>query len=207
MEKETKTPPPKKIFFFTSSEHGQCQVVLAVAHELLLLQKYEIHIMSFGPLAKRIVELNDAVTTILSKGPTSSDSPLSQATFHTIPGLASLDALSKKSPEIGPHGPGISGAIFLYTVIVPAVFKTWNGPEYMAGYDACLATLKSVNPDLIVAEPLICQGLEACKFLGRGYVVLSPNTFKDVLKKDQSLWARLTKIPALVPLSCPPLDR
>jgi UDP:flavonoid glycosyltransferase YjiC (YdhE family) len=47
----------KKVMFLTASEYGESNVVLAVAYELLLRQKYEVHIASFSPLESRVRRL------------------------------------------------------------------------------------------------------------------------------------------------------
>lgn len=46
----------QRILFFTSSEYGQANVILAVSYELLILQKYEVHIASFAPLQRVCIE-------------------------------------------------------------------------------------------------------------------------------------------------------
>lgn len=112
----------KRILFFTSSEYGQANVILAVAHELLSLQRYQIHIASFAPLRQRVQSLNDTV----SKGK-------SPAIFHTIDGLAALEALTLKNEFIGPFPPGVRGAMNTYRMTLPAMADTWTEQEVSGG--------------------------------------------------------------------------
>ncbi|KUJ12323.1 UDP-Glycosyltransferase/glycogen phosphorylase [Mollisia scopiformis] len=176
----------KKITFFTSSEYGQANVILAVVYELLLLQAYEIDIASFAPLKNRIQDINALVSN--------NSSP---ARFHTVTGLSALEALTAKKEFIGPYRPGIRGASDTYRVTLPAIATTWDENDYMTGLESCINILRSISSDLIVVDPLMSQGLEACKALSRNYVVLSPNTFQEICKKQQPLFTQLCRWPAV----------
>ncbi|XMA17233.1 hypothetical protein WAI453_010024 [Rhynchosporium graminicola] len=177
---------PKRILFFTSSEYGQANVVLAVASELLNMQKYEIHIASFSPLRRRVDELNKL---------TPRDGL--RSVFHSIACPAALDALVAKNEFIGPYSPGVRGAIKTYKVTLPAMASTWTEAEYMSSYQRCLDIINSVDPNIIVVDPLMSQGLEACNTLSRKRVVLSPNTFLELLRKEQPIYSQLFKIPTV----------
>ncbi|KAH6713845.1 hypothetical protein BKA61DRAFT_51293 [Leptodontidium sp. MPI-SDFR-AT-0119] len=168
----------RNILFFTSSEYGQANVILAVAYELLALQQYEVHIASFEPLRQRVDGLNklfpqDGIAVI----------------FHSIVGQAALNALVAKDEFIGPYSPGVRGALNTYRVTLPAMADTWTEAEYMSSYQSCLDIVSSVEPNIIIADPLMSQGLEACNTLSRKHVILSPNTFLELLRKKQSLFS------------------
>ncbi|KAK0120064.1 hypothetical protein ONS95_011477 [Cadophora gregata] len=180
------TGKQKRILLFTSSEYGQANVILAVSHELLILQEYEVHIASFAPLQKRINELNE----LLPEHGTA-------AVFHAITGPAALDALAAKDEFIGPFPPGVTGALNTYRLTLPAMADTWSESEYMSSYWRCLDIVGSVEPDIIVVDPLMSQGLEACNTLSRKHVVLSPNTFLELLRKKQSLFSQFFTIPTI----------
>jgi len=167
----------KKILCLTSSEYGQANVILAVAYELLLRREYEVHIASFESLRGRIKDLNDLAET---------DHPTA-ASFHAVPGPSALEALAAKDEFIGPYPPGIRGALDTYRVTLPAIATTWNEHGYMLGYEGCIQILQAVNPDIIVVDPLFSQGLEACTKLSQSCVVLSPNTFQEILRKKQPI--------------------
>ncbi|KAH9214129.1 hypothetical protein DL95DRAFT_504496 [Leptodontidium sp. 2 PMI_412] len=152
----------RNILFFTSSEYGQANVILAVAYELLALQQYEVHIASFEPLRQRVDGLNklfpqDGIAVI----------------FHSIVGQAALNALVAKDEFIGPYSPGVRGALNTYRVTLPAMADTWTEAEYMSSYQSCLDIVSSVEPNIIIADPLMSQGLEACNTLSRKHVILT----------------------------------
>lgn len=191
MEEQKVKEKPKSVLLLTNSEYGQANVILAVAYELLLRQRYEVHIASFAPLKARIPELNDSATSYAG-------GKFNGATFHLVPGPSAQEGLLAKGEFIGPFPPGLSGAIDCYRVTLPAMATTWDGPEYMIGYNSCLDIMKSVNPDLIVCDPLMSQGLEACNTLSRDCVVLSPNTFREIMAKQQPIVPTFFRYPAFV---------
>ena len=181
----------KRVLFFTSSEYGQANVILAVAYELLLRQKYDVHIASFAPLKNRIPELNEQASL-------DSDGKAGAATFHLVNGPSAQEALLARDEFIGPFPPGVRGAIDCYRTTLPAMATTWEGNVYMSGYTWCLNILDTVHPDLIVCDPLMSQGLEACNTRSRDCVVLSPNTFREIMAKQQPVFPNFFRYPAFV---------
>jgi hypothetical protein len=177
-------PGRKRIMFLTSSEFGQANVILAVAYELLLRQEYDVHIASFAPLEGRIHNLN----VLLPQNAT-------PATFHTIAGPSLSQCLEEKNEAIGPFPPGIMGALKTYRITLPAMATGWDITQYMVGYESCLETLRDVDPDLIIIEPGFFPGLDACTTLSRKYVVLSPNTFQEILRYRQPKFNLLCRNP------------
>ena len=153
---------PKKVLFFTNSEHGQANVVLATA-QALIERGCDIHIASFSPLAARIEEITGA-------------------TFHEIHGESMMQALrnhfSEESQLI--HGTGVREATRMYPLLMNAVC-VWEGDEYIKGYLSAKKIIEDVEPDIIVIERLSAQAMDACKKLGRKYVLLSPVTYKETL--------------------------
>jgi hypothetical protein len=168
-------PRRKRILFLTSSEYGQANVILAVAHELLLRQEHDIHIASYPSLQGRVKDLNALVP-----------SNTSPATFHIVAEPSLSQCLEQKNEFIGPYRPGIRGALKTYRVTLPAMVTGWGISEYMVGYQSCVEILRGLDANLIVIEPGMFQALDACKTLSRNYVVLSPNTFQEILRYRQS---------------------
>jgi hypothetical protein len=181
----------KRLLFLTSSEYGQANVILAVAYEFLLLQIYDVHIASFAPLKNRIPELNKVASS-------NSAGKASTAKFHLVAGPSAQEALLARDEFIGPFPPGVCGAIDCYKTTLPAMATTWEGTVYMSGYSSCLDVLDTVNPDLIVCDPLMSQGLEACNTRSRDCVVLSPNTFREIMAKQQPIFPTIFRYPAFV---------
>jgi hypothetical protein len=97
----------KRVLFLTASEYGEANVVLAVAYELLLRQKYEVHIGSFSPLQSRVEELNS-----LAAIP-------NPAVFHTVAGPSINEILTARDDFFGPYPPGIRGAIDSFKLLYP----------------------------------------------------------------------------------------
>jgi hypothetical protein len=181
----------KKVLFMTNSEYGQANVILAVAYEFLLRQRYDIHIASFAPLKGRIPALNELASC-------NSGGKASIATFHLIAGPSAQEALLERDEFIGPFPPGLRGAKDSYRTTLPAMATTWEGPVYMTGYASCINILDSIKPDLIACDPLMSQGLEACKARSRDVVVLSPNTFREIMAKQQPFLSTLFRYPVFV---------
>jgi hypothetical protein len=49
-----------RILFFTNSESGQANVMLATLHELLIHDEYDIHLASFAPIPSRLAAFLEA---------------------------------------------------------------------------------------------------------------------------------------------------
>lgn len=155
-------PQPKKVLFFTNSERGQANVVLATAHTLIQ-RGCSVHIASFSPLASRVAELTGA-------------------TFHQLHGESILQALLHYFTHESQlfHGTGVREATRMYPLLMNMVC-VWEGDEYIRGYLSAKKIIEDVEPDVVVVEKLCAQAMDACKKLNRNFVLLSPNTFKETL--------------------------
>jgi hypothetical protein len=60
------------------------------------------------------------------------------------------------------------------------------------------AVIGSVEPDCIVIEEFLVQGIDACIVLGKELCVLGPSTFREHASNLETLWMKMTKYPALV---------
>ncbi|KAE8377658.1 hypothetical protein BDV26DRAFT_263168 [Aspergillus bertholletiae] len=60
----------------------------------------------------------------------------------------------------------------------------------MAIYQDCFALICTLQPAIVVLDPIFLQALDACRMLNQRYVVLTPNTFKELRgqPKLESLW-------------------
>ena len=92
-------------------------------------------------------------------------------------------------------GTGIKTALDYYPKMAIAFFP-WEPAHYVDATQKCVQIIKDVNPDLIVNERLCSQGIDAANYLGRNFIVLSPNTFKETLLDVQPRWFGYRKIPA-----------
>ncbi|KAL4935463.1 hypothetical protein BDV06DRAFT_234306 [Aspergillus oleicola] len=178
------TPRTKTILFITNAELGQATITLAVAYEFLLRQVYSVHIASFTPLGPHITTLNtQAVSTYMKSAPAAFTSidEVATATFHDLPGRTMVDAVFARHPEtnwFGTHGIGFFGARKAYSTLCDLV-SPWEGDEYVSVFKRCVEVIQSVEPDIVVVEPLLAQGVDAARFTGRRFAMLSPNSVKD----------------------------
>jgi hypothetical protein len=176
---QTMGPQLKKVLLFTSSERGQANVVLATAHTLIQ-RRCSVHVASFSPLASRVRELTGA-------------------TFHQLHGESMREALlhhfNTESQLI--HGTGVREATRMYPLLMKLVC-VWEGDEYIQGYLSAKKIIEEVEPDVVVVEKLCAQAMDACKKLGRNFVLLSPVTFKETLVAVQPWGYGLWGWPAYV---------
>ena len=52
-------------------------------------------------------------------------------------------------------------------------------------YDSIVKLIKELNPSILVIDSLLNAGLDACYSLNRKFVVNSPNSPIDIVRKDQ----------------------
>jgi hypothetical protein len=188
------------ILFITNCELGQSTVALAVAYEFLLRPEYDVHIASFPALGGAVLELNNDVPAL------SGLSTPSKATFHTIAGKSMKEAAARKAEFIEMHPPGIKGAVFAYYNVVPSTLGSWNGVEYMIGYSSVVEIINEVNPTFCAVDPLFSQGTDACNELGQKFCLLSPNTFKDHVMRQQPKAGAIWKFPQICSGFSYPMD-
>ncbi|KAK2764535.1 hypothetical protein FQN54_009230 [Arachnomyces sp. PD_36] len=206
------TSARKSILFFTNCEHGQANVILAVAYEFLLRDEFDVHIASYPALAPRVDYLNDLFASQNRKengcekarpggqhgeeakaanGP----SLIPTATFHPIQAKSMMDIAGDRKASL-PHPPGLTAAVKSYQTLID-VFFAFEPPEYMACVNLCADIIKNVNPTAIVSDPMIFGPIDAATLLNRECAVLCPSSFKDLLGHIQPKMAALWKYPQL----------
>ncbi|ESK86475.1 udp-glucoronosyl and udp-glucosyl transferase family protein [Moniliophthora roreri MCA 2997] len=176
------------ILLITNSEYGQANVALAVAYELAQHPNIQVHVASFPRLQKRVAKLQ----TLL---PDASNF----IGFHMITGPSYEEALSRtlSTPNFSRvlfHSPGCQGAIQSYkhtSVIMP-----WTVEEYYHQLLCIERIVEEVNPVGIVGDPLMPGAVDVCRKTKRSYLVLSPNSPKDLVGLSQPGLRGLWKYPA-----------
>jgi hypothetical protein len=171
----------KTVLFLTSSEYGQANVVIAVAHELVARHLSDVHIASFSPLKPRVDGLNMGSYGVLPQG----TKPIY---FHTISGLSMMEALARDPDHnlddlLVPAG--IAGALSMQKTVA-ALACIWKPEEFIRGYQSCKEIINRVRPDIIVVEGFLAQAVDACNSLKKNFVMLSPNTYRELLASQQS---------------------
>ncbi|OAA51151.1 hypothetical protein BBO_01098 [Beauveria brongniartii RCEF 3172] len=163
----------KKILMLTNSEHGQANVFLATAHELLQLdQTAKVYICSFpalGPSVDSIRELNN-------------EKPAgSRLEFISLAGPSWKDALFGRPEhqfqelnDIRPTVWNVAKAAKLTRIACP-----WTAEELCSLVKEIEKIIENVNPDLTVVDNLFTPAVTICYKLKPQWMVLSPNTYKE----------------------------
>ena len=174
--------PQKSILFITSSDHGQANVILAVAGQLLHHNpsSFAIHIASTASLRPRVAaEMG------------------SQPTFHLLPGCSMFSSYLAAGHRISDmfHRPGMLGAVTSFNN-VSKMMQHWMHGRYLALYQTCVELLQDVAPAVVVVDPVCGPEIDACRMRGLKLVILSPMGLKDLLGPVQPWAGALWKYPA-----------
>ncbi|KAF3390421.1 hypothetical protein F1880_009304 [Penicillium rolfsii] len=159
----------RTILFLTNSELGQCNVALAVAEEFLRRGELAVHFGSYSPLAALVDEMNNRINCGRSAG------------FHEIPGPSMTDLAIRSNVGLLFHRPGVKGATQGFAKVVTAI-RNWRPSEYRIAYESCVAMIEKLRPDVVVIDPILHVGLDACRTVKPARVViLWPVPLKDVV--------------------------
>ncbi|OKO97557.1 hypothetical protein PENSUB_10351 [Penicillium subrubescens] len=175
--------PSRKILFLTNSELGQCNVAIAVAEEFLRRGEFAVHLGSYSPLAALVDDLNNRVNCGRS------------AEFHEIPGPSMTDLAIRSKVGLLFHQPGVKGATQGFAKVATTM-KNWRPLEYRKAYESCIAMIEKLRPDVVVVDPILHVGLDACRTVKPARVViLWPVPLKDVVIAIQPMAGIFWKYP------------
>ncbi|KAJ6114545.1 hypothetical protein N7486_000323 [Penicillium sp. IBT 16267x] len=175
-------PRSRNILFLTNSELGQANVALAVAEEFLRRNEFSVHIASFSQLAPLVKELNEKI-------------PCPEpAKFYEIHGPCMEDLAIRTNVGLIHHKPGIAGTVDGFHK-VRTVMSSWTFSEYGKAYQSCVDILNELNPAVVVVDPILHVGLNACQNVGSRVAVLWPVPLKDVVILNQPNAEYLWKYP------------
>lgn len=180
-----KTPSARNILFLTNSELGQCNVALAVAEEFLRRDEFNAHIASYRPLAPMVDELNKR---------TGASHPVK---FHEIWGPCMTDLAIRSNVGLLFHPASLKGTVEGFKKVKRAI-SSWTPTEYARAYACCLEILDRLRPAVVVIDPILHVGLDACRTAKSRVVVLWPVPHKDVVILCQPKAAVLWKYPVYV---------
>ena len=173
------------VLFLTNSEHGQSNVILAVASELLLRGEYDVHIASTSILEPRVSQLRDSLVS----------EHTGTLTFQLIDGLSMLEIYGAKKGTINlPHPPGIKGAIQSMST-VPDILLFWGESGYIQCFEQCKRLIQDISPAAVVVDPLFSTGIDACRVSLQRLIILNPLTLKDVTVALQPGYVHWWKFP------------
>lgn len=174
--------PTRSVLFLTNSELGQCNVALAVAEEFLRHGDFNVHFASFHAAVPLIQELNTRVDTVYP------------VEFHEIWGPSMTDLAVRSMVGLLYHRPGMKGATEGFTKVSNAM-SNWKPTEYARAYRSCLEIIEKVRPAVVVIDPILHLGLDACENITAQKVILWPVPIKDVVVLDQPKAGVLWKYP------------
>ncbi|PKS13400.1 hypothetical protein jhhlp_000171 [Lomentospora prolificans] len=183
---------PKKVLFFTNSDYGQANVILATAHTLLLTQSVEIHIASFHGLEAAVRSMSN-----MALSQSSTTGVRNSIVFHSLQGISWGPASFR--PETGVAAsldlkPGLRNSAACVSRL-PTILLPWHPDEFMTIYREAERILEEVNPNLTIVEPLFTQAMTLCHRSKVNWAVLAPNTIKDFAIPKQPNLAMLWKYP------------
>jgi hypothetical protein len=71
----------------------------------------------------------------------------------------------------------------------------WSGAEYVGIYRSVIRILHDVRPDVVAIDPALGPATTACRHLGDRFLVLAPNTMKDLAVLGQEVGEVFWKSP------------
>ncbi|TFK37197.1 hypothetical protein BDQ12DRAFT_608098 [Crucibulum laeve] len=169
----------RRVLLMTNSEYGQANSIIAIAHALAIQPNVEVHFASFHDAESRLEELRASLqgTDTLGLG--------SSLSFHDIGGISMKEAICQL-PDMANyiHGCGFWGALDSYRNLTKTLFG-WKPEQYMEAVNGCVNIIKKVNPHAIVIDNLLCQGVDACRQIGKKYISAGPLSLKDITMELQ----------------------
>jgi hypothetical protein len=169
-----------------------------------LLQKYpdiEVHYASFPALAGAVEGINKfgpgevQSTEDVTDG--EEEQKASRVNFHVLTSGPSLTATQNtKGFSTGGmmHAPGIRGLTGALRTIRQCI-TPWTGPDYLALYHEIRGVVETIDPIVVVVEPLFAPAIDAVRAMDRQQVILTPNAISDTIGAKQSWGAVLWKYP------------
>lgn len=172
----------QKVLFLTNSDHEQSKAFLATCQSLIQYPSLDIHFASFPELRDEVLNL-----------PTG----LSQVRFHPLDGTPYSKRLELEEYRLSglSHRPGFHGSA-ASREDSPTSMVPWNGTEYLEMYRNMLDVIKTVDPTLLVIDPMLRQANDAALQLGYAYMILSTSNLRDVLVTQQPVGKMIGEYPA-----------
>ncbi|KAF8555817.1 UDP-Glycosyltransferase/glycogen phosphorylase [Imleria badia] len=183
------------VLIFTYPEHGQANVSLATSYELALAG-VNICVASFASLRTRVVRHQELIDRHASR---SSGKPTGSVVFRECNGDSPYaEAAGKNGINAAtlPHPCGVLGALESYPKIGPFNFA-WGQEEYLDAIASFKEVIAITKPDMVGVDPLFFAAQDACKFVDRKFVIISPTGIKEIAVNVQPYLAAFWKYPAL----------
>lgn len=184
------------VLIFTYPEYGQANVNLATSYELALAG-VNVYIASFEPLKDRISHLQDLIDRHASR---SGGKPTGSVNFRECKGITPFKEAFKKHGinEVNlTHPHGVSGALEIYSKLDVLIFP-WSPEEYLAAIDSCKEIIATIKPNVVVIDTIFYSAQDACELMDQNFMVISPNSIKELALSMQPFLAALWKYPVSV---------
>lgn len=180
----------KKVPFFTNSEYGQANIVLAAAYALKhIASEIEIHIASFSGLKAAVLATSECA---LRSAPAFA-LPL---IFYKIKGVSRHKAVDRPGVghlKAGDRPPGLINSARSITTIT-AIMQPYEVDEFGTNYCEAERTIHMVKPDVAAVDPPFTPDLTLCHHIGISWIVFAPTDIKNFAVPDQPTLAKLTLI-------------
>jgi 2-acylglycerol O-acyltransferase 1 len=180
--------PKIKILLVCNAEHGQANIPLAIAHELLLREDVEVHLCSFPNLQKRFERL------LHDHGEEYGAQVQERAQFHELRG-PTVTEVFLRSGKRGPfHAAGLAGCIEGLSNVFEDYWG-WTESEYMAIFKSCAEVVERVEPTLIAIDYFFLPGRDAVQNQKRPYCLINTTSLSHIVLGTQPYHAYLWKYP------------
>ena len=181
-------PSRTKILLLCNAEHGQANIPLAIAHELLIRGDTDVHLCSFPNLKKRFKsQLQDQSEAYGSNVD-------HRAFYHDLEG-PTVTEVFLRSGKRGPfHPAGFCGCIEGLSNVFED-YWAWNESEYVATFESCAKRIEAIDPDLIVVDYFFLPGRDAVQNQKRKYCLMNTTSLSHIVLGLQDNHSYLWKYP------------
>ncbi|PWY89142.1 diacylglycerol o-acyltransferase [Aspergillus heteromorphus CBS 117.55] len=173
-----------RVLFLANSEHGQTNLILALAHELLVRGDIDVHIASFPSLLPRLEKvLQDNISRY-------HPAYRSRIHFHPIAGPSNTEAFLRTGKRSICHPPGYEGALKGFNSLFEELWA-WGEEDYLQVYHSCLEIVQHVDPATVIVDWFFPQGRDAAYNAGHAAIVLYTTSLSHIVYglQPHAAWA------------------
>jgi 2-acylglycerol O-acyltransferase 1 len=179
---------PARILLLCNAEHGQANIMLAVAYELLRRQDVELHFCSFPVLKKRFDKL------LLDHNGICGRTASERAFFHELSGPTVTEVFLRCGKRGPVHATGVKGCIQGLSNVFEDYWG-WEESEYVATYESCAQVISRIGPDLVVIDYFFLPGRDAVQNQKGKYCLMNTTSLSHIVLGLQPKHAWVWKYP------------
>ena len=177
-----------KILLVCNAEHGQANIQLAIAHELLIRGDVEVHFCSFPNLRNRFERL------LADHGDEYGLQVETRAHFYELRGPTVTDVFLRCGKRGPFHAAGLEGCIQGLSNVFEDYWG-WQESEYMEIFTSCSKILDKVDPTLIAIDYFFLPGRDAVQNQTRPYCLINTTSLSHIVLGNQPHHSWLWKYP------------